>query len=55
MKVREKHLVPFCGIHSNTLSGGISALVPLQPGDFVIVSHNGPSGQPNNILLAEAE
>jgi len=55
MKIREKHLVPFRGIHPNASSGGISALVPLQPGNFVIVSHNGPSGQPNGILLAEGE
>src|SRR5882762_5827890 len=55
MKIREKHLVPFRGIHPNASSGGILALVPLRPGNFVIVSHNGPSGQPNGILLAEGE
>lgn len=56
MKLREKHLSPFRYIHPNLLSGGISLLVPLQAGQFVIVSHPGPVSQPaSTILLAQGE
>ena len=55
MRAKEKAFSDFRGrLHPNAITAGISSLIPLQPGDFVI-GYNPSSGQSGSIVLGEGQ